>query len=150
MEHQPPWRVWPGDPGSPVVLHVPHSSTAVPEDVRRCLLLGDDELSTELARIPDAHTDQLALAAAANADLRPWALINAISRLVVDPERFPDEREEMVRVGMGAVYTRTSLGEPMRTPDPIEEAQLLTSYFHPYADAMTSWWPSDWPRAAKP
>jgi N-formylglutamate deformylase len=62
--------------------------------------------------------------------------VNAVSRLVVDPERFPDEREEMRAVGMGAVYTRTSHGAPLRTDDPAHVAWLLRTWYVPYAAAM--------------
>ncbi len=62
--------------------------------------------------------------------------MNRLSRLVVDPERFPDEREEMLSAGMGAVYTRTTHGEPLRPPDADPEP-LVQRYFRPYAKAMT-------------
>src|SRR3954447_15310531 len=135
MEPEPSWRVHPGDPCSPVVLHVPHAATAVPADVRSTIVVDDDELAAELVRMTDAYTDHLALDAAATANPRPWALVNRLSRLVIDPERFPDDREEMAKVGMGVVYTRTSRGELLRTPDRVGEEHLLTSYFRPYAVA---------------
>jgi N-formylglutamate amidohydrolase len=59
-----------------------------------------------------------------------------LSRLVVDPERFPDEREEMLAVGMGAVYTRTTHREELRAADH-DGQQLVERYFHPYAAAVT-------------
>jgi N-formylglutamate amidohydrolase len=123
-----------GDPGSTVVLHVPHASTYIPAGVRRRIRLGDAELTTELALITDAHTDLIAERAAATAAVRPFRFVNRTSRLVVDPERFPDEREEMRAVGMGAVYTRTTHGAVLRDDDP----GLLDAYFHPYARAFTS------------
>jgi N-formylglutamate amidohydrolase len=55
---------------------------------------------------------------------------------VVDPERFSDDREVMRRVGMGAVYTRTSNLMSLRAPDEATEADLLRQYFFPYADAI--------------
>lgn len=123
-----------GNPGSRVLLHVPHGATHIPEAVRRTIRLTDTGLAAELARITDAHTDLIAELAAADAEVMPWRFVNRLSRLVVDPERFPDEREEMRAVGMGAVYTRTTHGEVLRDDHP----ELLDGYFHPYADAMTS------------
>jgi N-formylglutamate deformylase len=131
-------EVFHGDPASGVVLHVPHSSTHVPASARRHIGLGDAELAAELGHITDAHTDVIAELAAARAAVRPHRFVNRLSRLVVDPERFPDEREEMAAVGMGAVYTRTTHGEPLRAADSDHEADLLATYFHPYAAAMTS------------
>jgi N-formylglutamate amidohydrolase len=43
----------------------------------------------------------------------------------------------MRAVGMGAVYLRTSHGEPLRADDPDHVEDLLTRHFHPYARAMT-------------
>jgi N-formylglutamate deformylase len=130
--------VSPGSPESGVILHVPHSSRTIPPVVRERILLDDAALGTELDRMTDAHTDVIAEAAAALAAHRPGLLVNATSRLVVDPERFPDDREELRAVGMGAVYTRTSHGAPLRADDPAHADWLLRTYFEPYAAAMAA------------
>jgi N-formylglutamate amidohydrolase len=132
----PSFEVLPGSPASPVLLHVPHSARAVPRDVRAGIALDDAALARELDHITDAHTAELAERAAALASVTPWRFVNRLSRLVVDPERFPDEREEMTAVGMGAVYTRTTHRSALRPADSDPEP-LLERYFRPYARAMT-------------
>src|SRR4051794_9282592 len=82
----------PGAPHSPVLLHVPHSARRIPAAVRAGLLLDDAALERELDHITDAHTAELAAGAAAGARVTPWRFVNTLSRLVIDPERFPDER----------------------------------------------------------
>ncbi|QES58128.1 N-formylglutamate amidohydrolase [Streptomyces venezuelae] len=131
-----PFRLLPGAAASPVILHVPHSSRVVPESVREGILLDDAALRRELDHITDSHTAEIAARAAAGCALTPWRFVNGLSRLVVDPERFPDEREEMLAVGMGAVYTRTTHRERLRA-DGFDGGPLLDRYFHPYAEAMT-------------
>ncbi|MFJ6938647.1 N-formylglutamate amidohydrolase [Streptomyces sp. NPDC101132] len=126
----------PGAAASPVILHVPHASRAVPAAVRAGIVLDDRALERELDHITDAHTDLIAARAAAACAVTPWRFVNRLSRLVVDPERFPDDREEMRSVGMGAVYTRTTHREPLR-PEGFDDGPLLDRYFHPYAEAMT-------------
>lgn len=132
------FEVIPGDPASPVVLHVPHSSTAIPAAVRRGIVLTDAELAVELATITDAQTDLIAERAADRAAVLPWVFVNRASRLVIDPERFPDEREELNAVGMGAVYERTTTGAVLRSPSPAQRAALLTGYFEPYAAGIAA------------
>ncbi|MER5966003.1 N-formylglutamate amidohydrolase [Streptomyces sp. NPDC002057] len=132
----PAFRLHPGAPDSPVILHVPHSSRVVPPDVRSGITLDEAALARELDHITDAHTAEVAAAAAAAAPLTPWRFVNGLSRLVVDPERFPDEREEMLAVGMGAVYTRTTHREELR-PDGFDGQPLIDRYFRPYARAVT-------------
>jgi N-formylglutamate deformylase len=121
-----------------VLLHVPHGSRAVGTAARERILLDDPALSAELDHMTDAHTELIAAGAAARAAARPWRFTNLLSRLVVDPERFPDGREEMRAVGMGAVYTRTSQGAQLREDDPEHEQTLLAGHFVPYAAAMTA------------
>ncbi len=128
--------ITPGERDSPVLLHVPHSSTAVPDAVRDGLLLDDADLASELAAMTDADTDVIAEAAAGTARLRPWLFVNRLSRLVVDPERFPDDREEMNALGMGAVYERTSKLGVLRQPTALERQALIDAYFTPYARAL--------------
>ncbi|MET9901258.1 N-formylglutamate amidohydrolase [Streptomyces sp. NPDC006446] len=131
------FAILPGAVHSPVILHVPHSSRQVPGPVRDGILLDDAALESELDHITDAHTAELAAAVAEAAGLTPWRFVNRLSRLVVDPERFPDEREEMLAVGMGAVYTRTTHRAPLRSAD-TDPRPLIDGYFHPYALAMTA------------
>lgn len=132
----PSFDLLPGAGESPVILHVPHSAREIPAEVRAGIVLDDRALERELDRIVDAHTAELAEKAAGLAGRTPWRFVNRLSRLVVDPERFPDEREEMLAVGMGAVYTRTTRGEALR-PSHTDPEPLVERYFRPYARAMT-------------
>ncbi|PZH09912.1 N-formylglutamate amidohydrolase [Streptomyces sp. NTH33] len=119
-----------------MILHVPHSAREIPADVRAGIVLDDGALERELDHITDSHTARIAEVAAELAGLTPWRFVNRLSRLVVDPERFPDEREEMLAVGMGAVYTRTTHRDVLRAADTDPEP-LIERYFRPYAEAMT-------------
>ncbi|MFF4799129.1 N-formylglutamate amidohydrolase [Streptomyces sp. NPDC001351] len=132
----PSYALLPGAPHSPVLLHVPHSAREIPAEVRAGIVLDGPALERELDHITDAHTAEIAAAAADLAGVAPWRFVNRLSRLVVDPERFPDEREEMLAVGMGAVYTRTTHREALRADD-TDPAPLIERYFRPYAQAMT-------------
>ncbi|MEU6368712.1 N-formylglutamate amidohydrolase [Streptomyces sp. NPDC046931] len=132
-----PFELLPGADDSPVILHVPHSARRIPPAVRAGILLDDTGLARELDHITDAHTAELASLAADSSTVTPWRFVNGLSRLVVDPERFPDQREEMLTVGMGAVYTRTTHRRPLRAAGTDPEP-LLSGYFRPYARAMTA------------
>ncbi|MEU6372752.1 N-formylglutamate amidohydrolase [Streptomyces sp. NPDC046909] len=133
---EPSFELLPGAAESPVVLHVPHSAREIPAEVRAGIMLDDSALERELDHIVDAHTAELADAATQAAGTAPWRFVNRLSRLVVDPERFPDEREEMLAVGMGAVYTRTTRRAVLR-PEGFDPEPLIERYFRPYARAMT-------------
>lgn len=132
----PSFELLPGAVGSPVILHVPHSARETPPAARAGIVLDDAGLERELDHIVDAHTAEIADAAGELAAVQPWRFVNRLSRLVVDPERFPDEREEMLAVGMGAVYTRTTHRAELRPADTDPEP-LVERYFRPYAQAMT-------------
>lgn len=133
---EPSFELVPGAEESPVILHVPHSARETPAEVRAGIVLADVALERELDHIVDAHTAELAARAAGASRVAPWRFVNRLSRLVVDPERFPDEREEMLAAGMGAVYTRTTQRAPLR-PEGFDPEPLIARYFRPYARAMT-------------
>jgi N-formylglutamate amidohydrolase len=136
-QQAPPFDVVPGDASSCVVLHVPHSATAIPADVRARILLDDSALAAELHAMTDAATDQIAAQAAETAALRPWSFVNRLSRLVIDPERFTEPgKEEMDSIGMGAVYTATAGLGRLRDDDPDHRADLVARYFDPYAATL--------------
>lgn len=126
-----------GDTSSPVILHVPHASRLIPPEIRSSLTITDNQLAAELDEITDAHTDVIAQHAAQSVTPQPWTLRNDLSRLVIDPERFPDEREQLNAVGRGAVYTRTCDGDVLRNADNTTRDALLDNYFHPYAAAIS-------------
>jgi len=114
---------------SPVIIHIPHASALIPEEERSRLVLSDEDLEQELLRMTDRYTDELF-------DLGEEAIrvIFPVSRLVCDPERFLDDtKESMAARGMGAVYTKTSDGRPLRPrPDPGERQRLLDAYYFPH------------------
>lgn len=130
--------IHPGDPDSSVILHVPHASRVIPPEVRRAIQLTDLELEVELDQATDTHAGLVADRAAVLAGVRPSMFVNQLSRIVVDPERFPDEWEPMSQVGRGAVYLRGFDGKVLRSPDPVRDAKLLEEYFDPYAASLAA------------
>ncbi|WP_257226495.1 N-formylglutamate amidohydrolase [Rhodococcus opacus] len=129
-----------GHADSPVILHVPHASRSIPDTVRAGILLSNDKLQLELDESTDTATDHIAIRAAellASGRPRPWLAINQISRLVIDPERFPGDDEPMNAVGRGAVYTRTCNRALLRLEPAADAQRLMDSYYQPYTAALT-------------
>lgn len=112
------------------VVHVPHASAVVPEEIRATLSLNDEELRHELLIMTDWHTDALFSLTKDTAT----TVLFPVSRLVVDPERFADDSQEpMASKGMGVIYTETSDGKALRQGlSTLERGRLLDAYYHPH------------------
>lgn len=97
---------------SAVCIHIPHSSIAIPEQMRDDYLLSVDALAFEANVMADLYTDELF-----------GSLFEAlggirldVSRIFLDVERFrDDEQEPMAQKGMGLAYTKTSTLQALRT-----------------------------------
>jgi N-formylglutamate deformylase len=130
------------DGTSHVLIHAPHGGKRITDLARGSLIIDETEIQAELLAMTDSHTDQMANDVASHAyaygKSRKTIPVfrNNLSRLVVDPERFPDEREEMNAVGMGAVYTHGSRRQQIRVEHPAISRRLVDLYFTPYANAM--------------
>lgn len=114
-----------------VVLHAPHGSRHVPETLLASFDITPAELEAERDLMTDHFTDELVRGIAGASKM-----INGLSRLVVDVERFPDDREEMLAVGMGAFYTRGSHGQSTRSLENAAEP-TLREFFDAYSHAFT-------------
>jgi len=109
-----------------VIFHIPHSSTHIPKKVRSQFVLTDEELTYELLKMTDRHTEELF-----TNGLSCTKVLAKVSRLVVDVERFSeDDQEPMSKVGMGAVYTKTSEQKALREIiSAREKRKLLNQYY---------------------
>ena len=72
----------------PLIVHIPHSSVFIPEDERLTFCHSDLELNDELLRMTDRYTDDLFSEAI---KLGGTLFVNRVSRLVCDPELYPEE-----------------------------------------------------------
>lgn len=110
-----------------VLLHLPHASTEIPPDVRADILLDDEELKGEVLTIADLYTDELFALEGAARVRNPWC------RLVFDPERFRDDKDEPMAVfGMGAIYERTVHGTMLRALSPDSREAMMRRFYDPY------------------
>lgn len=119
----------------PIIIHVPHSSFLIPDDVRSGILLSDEDLYREIIKMTDWYTNELTESVAEICVIHQYQF----SRLVVDPERFRNKEDEiMEEKGMGAVYTRTSDGKLLRKIDNSERESLLKTYYDPHLNKFES------------
>lgn len=114
---------------SPLLLHIPHASTHIPESEMADYRIPPAVLRREILRLTDWYADELYATGAA-----PGQVLRAeVSRLLVDVERFTDDEQELAaKVGMGATYVRTSYGEVLRVLTPERRARLLDLYHRPH------------------
>jgi N-formylglutamate deformylase len=115
-----------------MILHIPHSSAVIPEDLRDQFVLSDGALAAELLLMTDAFTDELFASAEATTVRFP------VSRLVLDVERFADDaREPMSSAGMGMIYNRTAAGKKLRRAlQPQERRSLVSLYYETHQQAL--------------
>lgn len=110
---------------SKIIIHIPHSSKLIPEDIRKDIKLSDEELNKEINIVTDLYTDKIFN----GEDVMRFKY----SRLVCDVERFSDDRKEiMSRKGMGAVYTVTSQGKVLREITKESREDIIEKYYKPY------------------
>lgn len=119
----------------PIVANIPHSSIAIPQDIRESLLLNEPELEQELLCMTDRYVDELF---ACIGEIGGVAIKFSNSRLVLDPERFlDDEKEVMASRGMGVIYLKTSKGHDLRkTLSEQDRDKLIERFYKPYHKAI--------------
>ena len=113
----------------PLILHIPHASTHLPEEALADFLINSAEIEAEHRRLIDWYTDELF-----GQGYPASHIIQApCSRLVVDVERFPDdEREPCAQIGMGATYVSTCAQKIMRRLSPARREALMQQYYWPH------------------
>ena len=115
-----------------VILHIPHSALAVPRDILPQFTCPPPILAQNLLALTDWKTDEL-FAAPGFAN----RLVFPVSRLVCDPERFRDDRDEsMAARGMGAVYTHDAWCRPIRTASAAQREEILARFYDPHHRAL--------------
>ncbi len=119
----------------PLLVHIPHSSTYIPPEIKNIILLKDNDLQEELLRMTDRYTDEIFSCVA---ELGGISVVYNYSRLVLDPERFRDDKKEiMAAKGMGVIYTKDSNGRKLREINENERDLLLQNLYDPYHRAIT-------------
>ena len=114
---------------SPILLHVPHASTYIPREELPRFCPAD--LADELLKMTDRYCDELFTGYD--------SIVFPVGRLVCDPERFRDDAQEtMSRVGMGAIYTKTSSGALLRMVSRMDREELLRRYYDPHHARLTA------------
>ena len=107
------------------ILHIPHSSTHFP--FMEGYVVSQEILNEELLKLTDWYTDDLFYT---EHDI----IIKAnFSRLFCDPERFPDDKDEvMSQFGMGVLYEKSDAGKIIRTITPELRLKILNEYYWPH------------------
>lgn len=112
----------------PIVAHIPHAGTHIPENVWDQFTVDRQTLWRELVTLTDWYTDELYGTPAITRCQTP------INRLVVDLERYlDDDKEPKARVGQGVIYTHDCSGNRIRkslTPD--TRQSLIDQYYRPW------------------
>jgi N-formylglutamate amidohydrolase len=118
-----------------VVLHLPHASTTIPDDVRAQFLLDNEDLNAELDVLTDQHVRELF----ENHEPLAQPVAADVSRLVVDLERFTDDaRETAAQHGFGAIYEKTTTGAALRRPLTGEERLELLQRHAAHHERLTA------------
>ncbi len=117
---------------NPIVCNVPHSGTVIPEEFKGDFTLNETELQDEVLYMADNYTDILY----GELLFISSFIISKISRVVLDIERLENmEDEPMSKVGMSALYTRTSNGSLLRNISK-ENKKMLGKVYKDYHAAF--------------
>lgn len=106
---------------SPVLIHVPHSSTCIPSDEWQ--YFQTDKLRDEIFCMTDHYCDDLFACS-------HQMVTFSVSRLVCDVERFRDDaKESMSLKGMRVVYTKGFRGDIIKEVPEEHKERILKDYY---------------------
>lgn len=123
---------------TPVIVHIPHNGFsfpyfAQPEDAS----LRQEALYDSMQTLADLHVNilqkELFERLQQHSNVVPYLFESTVSRLYMDPERFPDHREEMNSRGMGVIYTKNHNMEdlydaPLTTNETLHRMTMYGEY----------------------
>lgn len=117
------------------ILHVPHSSTIIPQEERTNIILNEEDLAHQILKMTDWYTDELFFQKGDRFEMVRYP----VSRFVLDPERFEDDKSElMAKLGMGVIYTQSSEGKKLRdSVSPETRERMLNQYYRPHHRYLT-------------
>jgi N-formylglutamate amidohydrolase len=116
------------------VFHIPHASKVIPKEYLKHFVLSPKEMNEEILKMTDHYTDQLFEVDA----ITQKTLKFPVSRLLLDPERFASDSEEvMSKVGMGCVYEKTHNGKQLKHALKIRD-ELISKYYQPHHKRFTN------------
>ncbi|MFN8238579.1 MAG: N-formylglutamate amidohydrolase [Chitinophagales bacterium] len=105
-----------------LILHIPHSSVNIP--LKEGYIVSEEILQSEIVKLTDWHTEDLFHS------IEDEMIIAPFSRIFCDPERFPDDEQEiMAQYGMGVLYEKTDNGNVMRIVTPELRKKILEDYY---------------------
>lgn len=107
------------------LLHLPHSSTKIPQEYLKDYYLTLKELKDNILEYADLYTDELFQ----DIFKKYGGIKNEYSRLFFDPERFGDDRKEDMQknFGLGWFYENAILQKkPLRS---IENKHIIRKYY---------------------
>ncbi len=85
----------------PLIANIPHSSIFIPQEMKDLFSLNNDDLKIKLLKMIDIYTDEIF---SCINELGGISVIYTYSWLVLDPERFKDDKkEDMADKGMGVI-----------------------------------------------
>lgn len=128
-------RVLNSTPDIPLIGNIPHSAIRIPQEFACAFSQPPDALRKEVLRMTDHYTDELFGGIAASGGA---LLVSECSRLVLDIERYEDDSLEIMTCkGMGAIYTKDSQGNELRSaPSNSERNDLLDKIYRPYHETL--------------
>ena len=113
----------------PLIFHIPHSSTHIPHKYMSDFKLSPQDLAKENIKMADSYTDELFFDCIKRCDEK---IIFPISRLLVDVERFPKDKDEpMSEIGMGMIYQSCHDLTKLRRSN-IYRNELYEDYYKPH------------------
>lgn len=97
----------------PVIIHIPHDSIVIPNElIDGCeFALHPADFDAAVKKMADVGAYAIGSRYRTDCNIgTPYMIKSNVSRMIVDMERFDDEREEMNKIGHGIIYTTSADG----------------------------------------
>ncbi len=116
------------------VVHIPHNSFYIPEEYKSSFCIGEKEIFRQQLFMTDAHTAELFC----DEEIAKVRVINPVSRLLCDVERFRDDKDEYnAKIGQGLMYTKGMFGKKLREYDEELRNKILAEFYDPHHARLT-------------